>query len=365
MVAGCGSKATDQAFCAFCADDSQCGGNPCYADASGIRFCGSPCGHCPVGSSCQTVGNTAGNAVGTCVPDNGCMATKADGGMPQMDPSLIPVGGPVGPGGGTVDRLLFGFTGDTRPSDCGSAYPTAVIQGIFTGLAKQQVQFVVDQGDHMFNCTGGTGGLMAARMQMLEYTTAAHLFGNTVFMTMGNHECLGESNSLCGLASLGANENYTAYMEALKPVATKPYYRFDVITNSGLAAFIVVADDVWDAAEQTWLTAQLTDADTKAKYTIVSKHHPDGNTDHPEFQQIYDLVTSHKYSLFLTGHTHEYRQQKNDPRSLVIGIGGAPLDRGTFWGYGVVQQNADDTLTATVYDQATNTPQNVFTVGPQ
>ena len=37
----------------------------------------------------------------------------------------IPVGGPVGPTGGTVDRLFFGFTGDTRPDDCGGAYPTA------------------------------------------------------------------------------------------------------------------------------------------------------------------------------------------------------------------------------------------------
>jgi hypothetical protein len=126
MIAGCGSKATDQAFCAFCADDSQCGGNPCYADASGIRCCGSPCGSCPAKSSCQTVGNTGGNAIGTCVPDNGCIALKADGGVPPVDQSLIPVGGPVGPSSGTVDHLLFGFTKDTRPNQCAGAYPTAV-----------------------------------------------------------------------------------------------------------------------------------------------------------------------------------------------------------------------------------------------
>jgi hypothetical protein len=369
FLVGCGSSATDQAFCAFCADDSQCGGNPCYADASGMKFCGAPCSRCPLGSSCQNVTGTSGKSAQTCVPDTGCTTQHADGGADGnnvvTDPSQAPVGGPVGPTGGTVDKLLFGFTGDTRPDMCSTAYPSAIIQGIFNGLAQQHVQFVVDQGDHMFQCINSNPGLVDARGQMLEYTKAAHLFGNTVFMTMGNHECTNESTALCTLASYGANANYTAFMDAMKPISTKPYYRFDVMTSAGLAVFLVVADDVWDAAEQSWLTTQLTDADAHAKYTIVSKHHPDGNADYPQFQDIYNLVTSHKYTLFLTGHTHEFRQQFNDPRAFVIGIGGAPLDHGTWWGYGVVQQNTDATLTITVYDQATNTARNTYMVGPQ
>ena len=36
-------------------------------------------------------------------------------------------------------------------------------------------------------------------------------------------------------------------MDALKPISAKPYYRFDVTTNSGLAVFLVVADDAWNA----------------------------------------------------------------------------------------------------------------------
>src|SRR5262249_19939935 len=159
-------------------------------------------------------------------------------------------------------------------------------------------------GDHMFNCRGGYYG---ARDQMATYLRAASLLGVTVFMTMGNHECTGESQQLCTLALEGINNNYTAYMEPLHRMGIdKPYYRFDVQTRSGLAAFIVVADDVWDSAEQSWLEAQHGDADAHAKYTFVSKHHPDGNNDHPEFQTIYDLVQRHKYTLFLTGHSHEF-----------------------------------------------------------
>src|SRR4029079_7088465 len=118
-------------------------------------------------------------------------------------------------------------------------------------------------------------------------------------------------------------------------------------------------------AQQTWLTQQLADADLHAKYTFVSKHHPDGNTDHPEFQQIYDLVTAHKYTLFFTGHTHEYRRQRRDSRALVIGCGGAPLaNSGGFWGYGTALQGPDDRIYVTEYDQATRHVIDQFDVGP-
>src|SRR5262249_57382752 len=179
--------------------------------------------------------------------------------------------------------------------------------------------------------------LMGAQIQMQNYVNAARKFGHTVFMTMGNHECSQSSSTLCSASSsYGSNANYTAFMDALKPVASLPYYRFDVQTTGnkgGKAVFIVVADDAWDATQEQWLTAQLNDADQTAKYTFVSKHHPDGNTDHPEFQQIYDLVRRHKYTLFLTGHSHYYKHQWSDPRAIVVGIGGAPfVGIGNFWG---------------------------------
>jgi hypothetical protein len=374
---GCGEAArTDQALCAFCENDGQCGGNPCFQDVSGMRFCGRACDSCPAGYSCQTVAGTAGLAQ-SCFPDSeACVPPLVPGGGGQepddagptaLDfgtPGII-VSGPVGPTGGSVDRLVFGIAGDTRPDRCNGVYPQAIINNIFMGMRGQGVQFAVDQGDHIFNCGYNAEAFAGAQKQMSQYVSAAALLGKTVFMTMGNHECSGESQALCTLGVYGANPNYTAYMDALRTVADKPYYRFDVQTVSGLAVFLVVADDVWDDAEKSWLTQQLVDADAHAKYTFVSKHHPDGNDDHPEFQQIYDLVRQHKYTLFLTGHSHLYKRQYNDKRAIVVGFGGAPLAGGTFWGYGIVRQGADDRITVVVYDQATGNAMDSFSVAPQ
>lgn len=391
LLAGCGEAPARNALCAYCSSDAQCAGNPCFQDVSGNRFCGSPCDSCPAGFSCETVMGTTGPAR-TCFPnteacpaepngpDAGIPNPSTDGGMNPMPKGDlagqiggIPVGGQVGPTGGTVDRLFFGFTGDTRPADCNfpqTPYPQSVINNIFMQMHQMGVQFALDQGDHMFNCGTSsnyyTQDLATAREQMQDYITAADLLGKTVFMTMGNHECSGESSALCTLGSYGNNANYTAFLDALKPVASKPYYRFDVMTKSGLAVFLVVADDVWDSAEQSWLTQQLTDADARAKYTFVAKHHPDGNTDHPEFQTIYNLVRAHKYTLFLTGHTHEYKHQYNDPRALVMGVGGAPLaGNATYFGYGTVLQGADDRIYVSVFDQSTGNAVDSFDVGPQ
>jgi len=383
FAGGCSSSsATTQALCDYCTADSQCGGNPCYQDVSGHRFCGAPCDSCPSGFSCQTVMGTTGLAQ-TCFPDSeACPAgglSHGDGGGPNEPPPTydmtpvkptgdmggIPVGGAVGPNGGTVDRLYFAFTGDTRPDSCTGSYPQTVINNIYTQMKQQGVQFAIDQGDHMFNCGYSSSAYTGAAAQMQDYINAANLFGKTVFMTMGNHECSGEASSLCTLASYGANPNYTAFMDALKPIASKPYYRFDVQTSTGKAVFLVVADDVWDSAEQSWLTQQLTDADANAKYTFVTKHHPDGNTDHPEFQQIYDLVRQHKYTLFLTGHSHLFKRQYNDPRAMVIGCGGAPLAGGTFFGFGTALQGTDDKIYVNIYDQSTGNAVDQFSVGPQ
>jgi calcineurin-like phosphoesterase family protein len=379
-LAGCESNKAANLLCAFCNDDSQCGGNPCFQDVSGQQFCGAPCDACPAGFSCQPLEGTDGTVEMTCFPDNeSCLGTPgpnqsgtvdlgASSGPPPDFAGVpnpvggIPVGGPVGPTGGTVDRLFFGFTGDTRPDQCGGAYPTAIIDNIFTLMKNAGVQFAVDQGDHMFNCGSDFNG---ARDQMNAYVQAANLLGKTVFLTMGNHECTGESSTLCSAYPYGTNPNYTAFMDALKPISPKPYYRVDINTDSGLAVFLVVADDTWNAEQQTWLTQQLTDADAHAKYTFVSKHHPDRNTDHPEFQQIYDLVRAHKYTLFLTGHSHLYKRQSSDPRAIVMGIGGAPLAGTSYNGYGTAVQGTDDRIYVTVYDQATGNVRDKFDVAPQ
>jgi len=374
-LVGCSNAPSgDGKLCVACTSDAECAGAPCFADVSGGRFCGIACGNgCPSGYSCQPVSASDGSIVDSCFPDSEICAAAADlsASLPPVDLGhlddlgTLPVGGAVGPKGGTVDRLLFGFSGDTRPAQCGGAYPTQVIDHIFDGMKAQNVQFALDQGDHMFNCGSGSSAFSGAKQQMAAYVAAANRLGKTVFMTMGNHECSGSSSTLCSAASYNSNANYTAFMDALAPISTKPYYRFDVTTKTGLAVFIVVADDAWDTAQKTWLETQLTDADAHAKYTFVSKHHPDGNTDHVEFQAIYDQVTRHKYTLFLTGHSHLFKRQSNDPRAMVIGCGGAPLAGGTFWGYGTALQGSDDRIYVRIYDQSTGNTVDSFSVAPQ
>jgi hypothetical protein len=397
--AGCGPSAAYNLLCTYCTDDSQCGGNPCFQDVTGARFCGAPCdnSNCPAGYACLPVTGTAGTVSSTCFPTNEqCLATVVpDGGVvippgvdlagftppgndaampPKPDMAIActpPAGGTIGPNGGTVDRLFFGYTGDTRPpSGAGSfsSYPSQlqmVINNIFTQMGKQGVAFALDGGDHM-----EASNLSDARGCMADYASAAALLGKPVFMTMGNHACAATFNNDCGFAGAATSDpKMQAFMESLQTVSgqTSPYYRFDVMTQSGLAVFIVVADDAWNSTQQTWLTQQLNDADAHAKYTFVSKHHPDGNTDQPTFQQIYDLVKMHKYTLFLTGHSHEYKRQYTDPRAVVMGLGGAPFDNPNqmWWGYLTAMQCPDDRIYVNVYDQATGNVQANFNVLPQ
>jgi hypothetical protein len=198
------------------------------------------------------------------------------------------------------------------------------------------------------------------------YMTAAQKLGKTLFMTMGNHECK-SSQAYCYLNSTQAN--YTAFMQALKPVSTVPYYSVDVNTQGGVATFVFVADNAWDATEQTWLQNTLTKADTAAKYTIVARHHPIDNTDLATLADEWNIIKAHKYTLFLTGHTHEYKHDTfldNSGRTIRLGNAGAPLDNGFQWyGYAIVQQGLDDRLYVSVYDQATGNVADSISILPQ
>jgi hypothetical protein len=394
-LAGCGDPAAAlDRLCVACSDDSQCGGNPCFGDLTGNRFCGRPCDSgCPLGYSCQPLAGTSGSVSYTCFPDSESCVTAPqpeptydlagvdltippgqDLSMPTVRrdmatvPCTPPAGGTITSSGGTVDRLFFGYTGDTRMTSSGTGYTSQlqlVINNIFTQMGQKGVEFAMDGGDHM-----EASNYSEAAACMSDYGTAAAKLGKPVFMTMGNHECAASFSNDCGYAGAATMDaKMSAYMAALKTISgqTSPYYRFDVMTRSGKAVFLVVADDAWNSTQQAWLTQQLNDADQNAKYTFVSKHHPDGNTDQPAFQQIYDLVKSHKYTLFLTGHSHEYKHQFNDHRAVVMGLGGAPFDNPNqmWWGYLTVLQCPDDSIQVTVYDQATGNLQDTWAVPPQ
>jgi hypothetical protein len=278
-------------------------------------------------------------------------------------PDLSPILSNVGPTGGSVDRLFFAIHGDTRPPDCDQTtmYPTAIIQNIFTQEQALGVQFTLDLGDHMYVCNGLAS---EAATQMGYYMTASQILNKVTFMTMGNHECAG--GGLCPPGAFDANS--VAYAKALAPISAVPWYSVDIQTSQGLAVLVIIADNAWNPTQQQWLETTLTRADSAAKYTIVARHHPVDNTELNN-SDIWNIVSAHKYTLFLTGHSHTYRHDTfNDPsgRTLVLGTGGAPLaGRNDFYGFGTVTQAQNGALTVAIYDQASGNMQDSFNVQPQ
>jgi hypothetical protein len=143
-------------------------------------------------------------------------------------------------------------------------------------------------------------------------------------------------------------------------------YTFDVMTSKGLMTFVIIADNAWDATEASWLDQALTTADSKATYTIVARHHPEGDTSVATNPDSMAIIRKHKFALFLAGHSHLYNHMTTDNgRDLVFGAGGAPLIAGgAFHGYVMIDQQASGDLKVTVYDVTTNTVQDTWSVGP-
>ncbi len=284
---------------------------------------------------------------------------------------------PIGPDGGTVDLLHFGAVGDTRPGTSNSEgvtdYPIAIIEGVAKAFAKTQAQFVVDLGDHMNNWQNAK----TAQGQMALYQQAMALFPGQWFLTMGNHEC-DTTAEVCvpGTGQTGATAgNFTTFLAAVAKtgVGSLPWYSFDIQTSLGLARFVVVADNAWCPAEQTWLQDTLTQADTLAKYTIVARHHPPDDTsngDATSLTEICTVVRQHKLALWLTAHVHEYLHvpSKDNDRDVISGGGGAPLGAASnaqaFYGYLIVDQLADGDLQITAWDSTTDVQMDQWTVGP-
>jgi hypothetical protein len=266
----------------------------------------------------------------------------------------------VGPTGGTTDLLHFAVTGDTRPPNCAtdtSTYPTPIITAIADAAARRQAQFFLDLGDHMFVCDGSRAN---ANAQMGLYMQSMQHFPGTTFMTMGNHEC---SSTPCGPGS--ASPNYGAFVTALAPISPTPYYSFNVETSLGRATFVVVADNAWSADQQAWLESTLADADVNAKYTIVARHHPENDTSVSTNPTSMAIIRAHKFALFLTGHSHQYRHPSTDNhRDMVMGLGGAPLSGTSYNGYAMIDQLADGTLRVTVYSVTGDLQQDQWSVGP-
>lgn len=273
---------------------------------------------------------------------------------PPAPPSTAPPSGSVGPNGGSVDRLWFAATGDTRPGSCDATdqYPRAAVAQLASSMKALSVQFALDLGDHMFVCNQS---LPEARQQMGFYMGAIAAGPATWWLTMGNHEC-GAAYSGGGCAVGRPDANFDAYLEAL--ARPRPWYANDVQTSLGLARFVVIADDAWGAEQAAWLESTLADADAHARYTILARHHPvTGSRTGPG--EILAAIGRHKATLILTAHTHSYAH--DGPRSAIIGLGGA----GPSTGFATVLQNADGTLTFTLHDASGNPLGAPWSVAPQ
>jgi hypothetical protein len=277
------------------------------------------------------------------------------------DAGQVPTGS-VSLDGGTVDRLWFATTGDTRPSDCDqtNAYPTAAIAQIATAMKALRVQFTVDLGDHMYVCNGSDA---EAQQQMGFYMTAVSSGPANWWMTMGNHECGSNVYPYACFTTGGHDANFSAYMSALK--RPLPYYFTDVVTTQGTARFVFIADDSWNSTQSAWLDATLAQADS-FKYTIVVRHHPVQGSrtgTGPSGTEIPALISKHKYTLILTAHNHDYEHDLTTygGRSTVVGLGGA----GGYWGFATLLQNDDGTLTFVQRDANGNPVGTPWTVTPQ
>lgn len=304
----------------------------------------------------------------TCVPPAGedvvdpCGAQDTgDAGVAKAgtpDAGTVPTGS-VGLDGGTVDRLYFATTGDTRPRNCDDTlnYPKAAIAQIATAMKALRVQFTVDLGDHMYVCNGSDS---EAVTQMGFYMDAITAGPSTWWMTMGNHECGSNRYPYSCFVGAAHDANFAAYMTALK--RSLPYYLTDVQTGSGLARFVMIADDSWDATQSAWLSSALSYADAHAKYTIVARHHPVQGTRTGD-SEILSILQAHKETLLLTAHNHDYEHDTTtwSGRSTVVGLGGA----GNGWGFATVLQNADDSLTFVERDANGNPIGVPWSVSPQ
>ncbi|MBS2033062.1 MAG: metallophosphoesterase [Deltaproteobacteria bacterium] len=342
-----------------CSSGHTCGANNCYGGwycRLSDNKCVAPPSSCSGNSSTSTstssstTGTTGSFTTGTA----GTSGTSSSGGT---------TGTGVGPHGGSVSLLHFAISGDTRPPSCEdtAGYPTAIINSIGDAEKAAGAQFALDLGDHMYVCNNDAS---IANQQMSLFVQGTQHFGGTWFMTEGNHECMGSGSGYCPTGS--SNVNFQAFLAAISNISSTPYYSVNIQTSLGLATFVFVADNSFDNAQQTWLQNTLATADSNAKYTIIAKHHPEGDSSVAANSTIMSIIRQHKFALLLTGHAHKYEHQTTDSgRDLVLGNGGAPLiSSGTFNGYGMIDQLSNGQLQVSIYDVASGSLQDQWSVGP-
>jgi hypothetical protein len=249
--------------------------------------------------------------------------------------------------------------GDTRPPAINdtSGYPTAVITKIFQDInaLSPMPPFTVTTGDYMF--ASATSSNASPQLDM--YLAARANYAGADFPTMGNHECTGAVTSNCGSSGTnGMTNNYQAFMsKMLGPLGKQtPYYRIDInaTDSSWTAKFLFVAANAWDSAQQTWLDQQMSQSTT---YTFIVRHEPKAASS-PGTGPSETVMASHPYTLALVGHTHTYG--KTGTKQVTIGNGGAPLTGSGNYGFALIKQRADKSITVDMIDYSTGQADSSF-----
>ena len=307
-------------------------------------------------------------AAGTCSAD----PIDASAGTPDIEATPDAVSGSdagsttqtnpaIGPAGGTLDSLVFGIVGDTRPPlpDDTAGYPTAIATKIWQRVGAANPPIVVTTGDYVFASTYGN----EAAKQLDLYLQASSPYKGLRLPTLGNHECTGATASNCGSGTQsGITNNFQAFIDKmLTPLGlAQPWYTVQISATdkSWTAKFVVIAANAWNSQQAAWLDQELAKPTT---YTFVVRHEPMETSNTPGVPPSNAIMAKHPMTILLCGHTHTY-SYKPSSHEVVVGHGGAPLSGSTNYGYVMAHRRADGAIVFENFDYATGQAVSTFAV---
>jgi hypothetical protein len=193
------------------------------------------------------------------------------------------------------------------------------------------------------------------------FMTARKNFPGPMFPAMGNHECDELTNVNCA-GSGSQTPDYTTYMNTMgSPLQlTEPYYdeMFAAPDNSWTAHFSFIACNYWDSTQLAWEQTSLA---TPATYHFVVRHLDVADLSTSPCSDSQPPIAANPLTIILAGHVHEYEHNPAN-KEIVDGLGGAPLDAGTNYGYTLVTRNSDGTLTLTTKDYMSGSAIDTFSI---
>jgi hypothetical protein len=300
------------------------------------------------GSKTNDVAGDSGATDGQACKTGAECAAPADSAVDAQDSAAPRITG----SGGTLDTLIFGIAGDTRPpyEDDTSGYPTAVIQKIFEDIQGASPPFVVSTGDYQYASPNGS----ESAPQLNDYLGARAKYSGVVFPAMGNHECTGYTSSNCGPNGTdGETPNYKNFLSMmLAPIGqTNPYYSINIKSTAPggwTSKFVFIAANAWDSTQSSWLSSTLAMPTT---YTFVIRHESSEADTAPGVSPSDTIIAANSVTLEIFGHTHSYEWYGTN--QIIMGNGGAPLSGGVDYGYGLVRQQPNGNITVDEYDYQT------------